>query len=84
MFGLSFQLPLVMYFIERMDIISVEGFQEKRRLAILIIATLSMFLTPADPMSMIMMMVPLVILYELGIFFCKRNPIQNPYELGGA
>jgi sec-independent protein translocase protein TatC len=81
MFGLSFQLPLVMYFLERMDLVSAQTFQDKRRLAILIIATLSMFLTPADPMSMIMMMVPLVILYELGIFFCKVNPVKNPYEL---
>ncbi|HUG18637.1 MAG TPA: twin-arginine translocase subunit TatC [Planctomycetaceae bacterium] len=81
MFGLSFQLPLVMYFLDRMDLVSAQTFQDKRRLAILIIATLSMFLTPADPMSMIMMMVPLVILYELGIFFCKINPVKNPYEL---
>lgn len=81
MFGLSFQLPLVMYFLERMDLVSAQAFQEKRRLAILIIATLSMFLTPADPMSMIMMMVPLILLYELGIIFCKINPVKNPYEL---
>lgn len=81
MFGLSFQLPLVMYFLERMDLVSVQAFQEKRRLAVLIIATLSMFLTPADPMSMIMMMVPLILLYQLGIFFCKINPVKNPYEL---
>jgi sec-independent protein translocase protein TatC len=81
MFGLSFQLPLVMYFLERMELVSVQAYQDKRRLAILIIATLSMFLTPADPMSMILMMVPLVFLYELGIFFCKINPVKNPYEL---
>lgn len=80
MFGLSFQLPLVMYFIERMGIVSIQGYRDKRRLAILIIATLSMFLTPADPMSMIMMMCPLILLYELGIIFCKMNPAQNPYE----
>ena len=79
MFGISFQLPLVMYFIERMGFVSHETYREKRRLAILIIATLSMFLTPADPMSMIMMMIPLIILYELGIYFCRLNPAKNPY-----
>ncbi|MBD3674637.1 MAG: twin-arginine translocase subunit TatC [Planctomycetaceae bacterium] len=80
MFGLSFQLPLVMYFVERMGFIKAETYREKRRLAILIIATLSMFLTPADPMSMIMMMIPLMLLYELGIYFCRLNPAINPYE----
>ncbi len=80
MFGISFQLPLVMYFVERMGFVSVKAYREKRRLAILIIATLSMFLTPADPMSMIMMMVPLIILYELGIYFCRLNPRINPYQ----
>jgi len=80
MFGISFQLPLVMYFVERMGFVTVKGYREKRRLAILIIATLSMFLTPADPMSMIMMMVPLIILYELGIYFCRLNPTINPYQ----
>ena len=80
MFGLSFQLPLVMYFVERMGFVKAQTYREKRRLAILIIATLSMFLTPADPMSMIMMMIPLLILYELGIIFCRMNPAVNPYE----
>jgi len=80
MFGISFQLPLVMYFVERMGFVSVEGYRKSRRLAILIIATISMFLTPADPMSMIMMMVPLILLYELGIYFCRLNPVINPYE----
>lgn len=80
MFGLSFQLPLVMYFVERMGIVSVQTYREKRRLAILIIATASMFLTPAEPTSMVMMMVPLILLYELGIYFCQLNPARNPYE----
>lgn len=81
MFGVSFQLPLVMYFLDRMGLVSHQTFTEKRRMAILTISVLSMFLTPADPMSMILMMVPLLILYELGIIFCKMNPVKNPYEI---
>lgn len=74
MFGLSFQLPLVMLFLERISIIEAKGYREKRRMAILIIAFLSMMLTPADPMSMLLMMFPLVILYEFGILLCTFNP----------
>ena len=81
MFGLSFQLPLVMLFLERISIFTVQAYREKRRMAILVIAIISMFLTPADPMSMMLMMVPLVVLYQLGIFMCGFSPKhQSPFE----
>lgn len=80
MFGISFQLPLVMRFLTALSIFTVEMYRDKRRLAILIIAALSMFLTPADPMSMILMMCPLIVLYELGILLCQYSPAQNPFD----
>ncbi|WP_339728688.1 twin-arginine translocase subunit TatC [uncultured Gimesia sp.] len=82
MFGLSFQLPLIMLFLERISIFSVKDYHEKRRMAILIIAVISMLMTPADPMSMILMMLPLILLYELGILMCKYFPsaTASPFE----
>lgn len=77
MFGISFQLPLVMLFLERISVFDVTDYREKRRMAVLVIAFLSMMLTPADPMSMLMMMFPLVILYELGIYLCLFNPSKS-------
>lgn len=73
-FGISFQLPLVMLLLERIGVFSVEAYVSKWRIAILVIAILSMFLTPADPQSMIVMGVPLVGLYFLGIGLCKFMP----------
>lgn len=73
-FGISFQLPLVMLLLERIGVFSVEAYVAKWRIAILVIAILSMFLTPADPQSMIVMGVPLVGLYFLGIGLCKFMP----------
>ncbi|QDU81778.1 Sec-independent protein translocase protein TatCy [Polystyrenella longa] len=73
MFGVSFQLPVVMLFMERLSICSVETYREKRRMAILVIAVVSMLMTPSDPQSMILMMVPLLFLYELGIVICQFN-----------
>jgi sec-independent protein translocase protein TatC len=70
MFGISFQLPLVMMFLERIDVFDQAAYRERRRMAILVIAFLSMMLTPADPTSMLLMMFPLVLLYELGIIMC--------------
>lgn len=74
MFGVSFQLPLVMLFLERISVFEIADYREKRRMAILVIAFLSMILTPADPMSMLLMMFPLILLYELGIVLCRFNP----------
>ena len=73
-FGISFQLPLVMLFLERVNIFSVEVYKEKWRIAVLVIAVLSMFLTPADPGSMLLMGIPLVILYFGGIALCHYMP----------
>ena len=84
MFGLAFQLPLVMLFLERISIFDAPTYREKRRMAVLVIAVLSMFLTPADPMSMLLMMFPLVILYEFGIMLCSYSPAKSPFEAEAA
>lgn len=73
MFGISFQLPMVMLFLERIGIMTVQGYAENWRMAVLIIAIVSMILTPSDPQSMLLMMFPLVFLYMGGIQLCKFN-----------
>ena len=80
MFGISFQLPLVMRFLTAISIFDVAVYRSKRRLAILVIAFLSMVLTPADPFSMLLMMIPLILLYELGIVLCGLASSRNPFE----
>ncbi|MFN0056589.1 MAG: twin-arginine translocase subunit TatC [Planctomycetales bacterium] len=81
MFGLSFQLPMVMLILERMSLVTTSTYREKRRLAILIISILSMVLTPSDPVSMLMMLIPLCLLYELGIWICSWGQSRrSPFE----
>lgn len=80
MFGVSFQLPLVMLFLERISIFQVQQYREQRRMAIFVIAVVSMLLTPADPMSMLLMMIPLIGLYELGIKLCQWLPAASPLD----
>ncbi|MFP6575834.1 MAG: twin-arginine translocase subunit TatC [Pirellulaceae bacterium] len=84
-FGIAFQLPLVMLFVHRLGLVSVGTFISKWRIAVLIIFVLSMFLTPADPISMLMMAIPLCGLYVLGILLCKwmprnRSPFAEGYD----
>ena len=68
-FGIAFELPIAMAFLAWIGAIDTNGFQEKRGLATIGIFVLSAFLTPSDPGSMLLMAVPLILLYELGIFF---------------
>jgi sec-independent protein translocase protein TatC len=74
-FGVSFQLPLVMLFLERIGIFSVESYVSFWKVSVLVICVLSMVLTPSgDPQSMILMAVPLVFLYIGGVLLCKLMP----------
>lgn len=84
-FGIAFQLPLVMLFANRLGFVEVDKYIEHWRIAVVVIAFLSMILTPADPISMILMGSPLIALYFLGIAFCKwmpkgRNPFGEAFE----
>lgn len=80
-FGVAFQLPLVMLFANRIELISVEAFTSKWRIAVVAIFGISMLVTPQDPMSMIMLAIPLSGLYFLGIMMCRWfNKPSNPFE----
>lgn len=72
MFGISFQLPMVMVFLERIGVCSVDTYKDNWRIAVLVISIASMVLTTSpDPWSMMLMMVPLLLLYVFGIFLCR-------------
>ena len=76
-FGVSFQLPLVMLIVHRLGIVSTEAYLDKWRIAILGIFVVSMVLTPADPISMLLMACPLSVLYFGGILLCKYLPQRS-------
>jgi sec-independent protein translocase protein TatC len=84
-FGISFQLPLVMLFLHRIGVATLDFYIQQWRVAILTICVISMVLTPADPVSMLLMAAPLCLLYVLGIAMCKympsgRSPFAEAYE----
>ncbi len=84
-FGLGFQLPLVMLFVNRIGLVSVETYIAQWRIAVLVIFVVAMVLTPAEPISMLLMAFPLCLLYVFGIAMCKfmprgRNPFAEAYE----
>lgn len=67
MFGLSFELPLILVLLGMMGIIDQRFLREKRRYAVVVLAGVSAVITPPDLLSMVMMLLPMVLLYELGV-----------------
>jgi sec-independent protein translocase protein TatC len=73
-FGISFQTPLIMLFLERIGIFTAEDYRRKRKFAILILFIAAAVLTPGpDVTSQLMLAVPMIALYELGIMLVVRK-----------
>ena len=70
-FGVVFELPLVLVFLTKIGIVTPQFLAEKRRHAIVFILIVSALLTPPDAVTQIIMSVPLVVLYEIGIMACR-------------
>ncbi|HVD85884.1 MAG TPA: twin-arginine translocase subunit TatC [Solirubrobacterales bacterium] len=69
--GLVFQLPLAIIAVTRLGIVSVEQLRTNRRYAYLAIAIVAAALPGVDPVSMLIEMVPLLVLYELSILLAR-------------
>jgi sec-independent protein translocase protein TatC len=67
-FGIAFQTPLVVMFIERIGLVPLKTLVKQQRLIILIMVIIAALITPTiDPVSMTAMAVPLILLYEIGL-----------------
>jgi sec-independent protein translocase protein TatC len=76
-FGVAFEMPLVISILGMLGIIDQKFLREKRRFAIMGIAIVAALITPPDLLSMLLMLVPMVALYEISIlvvgFFERKN-----------
>jgi sec-independent protein translocase protein TatC len=70
-FGVTFELPLILAFLAMIGIATPEFLRQKRRHAIMIILIVAAIVTPPDVISQILLAIPLVILYEVGIILVK-------------
>lgn len=71
-FGLAFQLPVVMYGLARVGLVSARGFASKWRHAVVGILVFSALLTDPTVLSQVMMAVPMMLLYGVGIVAARR------------
>ncbi len=82
--GLIFQLPLLVYFLTRIGVVSPLFLRKYRRHAIVVLACVAAVITPPDIFSLVLVTLPLYGLYELSIFLSARTykKYQTPEESG--
>jgi sec-independent protein translocase protein TatC len=76
-FGIGFQLPLVMLFLERIGVFTVQNYISQWRVAVLVIFIIAGILMPPDPYSMLLNAGSLSLLYFGGILLCKFLPRRS-------
>ena len=70
--GLLFQLPIVVYFLSKVGLVTPSLMRTYRKHAIVVILVLGAMLTPPDPLSQVLIAFPLLGLYEFSIFISGR------------
>ena len=70
-FGLMFELPLLVYYLAKIGVIKYDTLARKRRYAILGIFVVSAVITPPDVASQLLMVVPMYGLYEVSILIAR-------------
>ena len=77
---LAFQMPLVILLMGWLGLVTADGLRSRRKYAIFICAAVAAMITPADALSMLMMLVPLVALFELSIVLLVFAPASAVAE----
>lgn len=66
--GLFFELPIIIYFLSRMGLVTAEFLRKYRKYAIVIVLIVAAVVTPPDVISQIIVAIPMLIIYELSIY----------------
>ncbi|MFN2456966.1 MAG: twin-arginine translocase subunit TatC [Chitinophagaceae bacterium] len=78
--GLAFQLPLVMFFLAKVGVVTAAYLRKVRKYAIVVIVVVAGVITPPDVVSQIIVSVPLLLLYEISIRISARVERENVKE----
>lgn len=77
-FGIAFQLPVLLIFLGWLGIITAQSLKAHRKYIILILSIITAIITPPDVLSMLIMLGPLWLLFELSIWIIWFLQRQNP------
>ena len=78
--GVIFELPILIFFLSKIGLISPEFLKKYRKHAVVLMLVLSAIITPPDIFSQVLVCLPLLILYEVGIGISKRVQNQQAKE----
>lgn len=84
-FGLTFEIPVIIAFLGLIGLISQRFLKEKRRYAIVINAVLAAIAAPPDVLSMMLLLIPLLVMYEVSVFLVgifERQKIEKMNRIG--
>lgn len=70
-FGFIFEMPVILVVLALLGVVTPETLRKYRRYALILLAVISAILTPADVGTMLMMLTPMVLLYELSIWLIQ-------------
>lgn len=83
-FGMVFEMPVLALFLAKIGVLTADTMRRIRRYAIVVIFVLAAIVTPPDPVSQLMMALPLLLLYELSIWICRvaapKKKSETPEE----
>ena len=69
--GLVFELPIIVYFLTKIGLVTPEFLRKYRKYALVIVLILSAIITPPDIASQIIVAIPILILYQVSIYISK-------------
>ncbi|NNK76011.1 MAG: twin-arginine translocase subunit TatC, partial [Maribacter sp.] len=69
--GVLFELPILIYFLTKVGLITPEIMKKYRKIALVIVLILSAVITPPDVASQIIVAVPVLVLYQISIYISK-------------
>lgn len=79
--GVSFELPVVVYFLSKVGLLTPKFLRKYRKHSYVVLLIIAAVITPPDVLSQIIVTIPLVILYEVGIFISARVDKANQLKL---
>ncbi len=76
-FGIAFQMPLVVFFLGRMQFVQLSTFKANRKFVLFALAIVAALMTPPDVISQIALVIPMYLLYEIGILMVWIWPAKH-------
>lgn len=76
-FGLGFELPVVLFSLVKLNLIAIDDLKARWRLVVLVICVISAIITPPDALSMIALALPMIVLYGVTLLMIQWSQLTN-------